>query len=85
MKNNIDIATFSSARTIKRISKLEANISHIFDLRWFSPCAQVVMPHPNFRLILAMDTKYGDLSRAMRNRGVEVWTAMVTSSDCLGS
>jgi midasin (ATPase involved in ribosome maturation) len=33
---------------------------------------QAVAPHPNFRLILAMDTKYGDLSRAMRNRGVEV-------------
>jgi len=26
-----------------------------------------------FRLILAMDPKYGEISRAMRNRGVEIF------------
>ncbi|PIK42632.1 hypothetical protein BSL78_20512 [Apostichopus japonicus] len=31
-----------------------------------------IVPHPEFRLILAMDPKYGEISRAMRNRGVEI-------------
>ncbi|ODV86523.1 hypothetical protein CANARDRAFT_27715 [[Candida] arabinofermentans NRRL YB-2248] len=32
-----------------------------------------VTPHPNFRLFLTADPKYGELSRAMRNRGVEIY------------
>ncbi|XP_076077814.1 midasin-like isoform X3 [Mytilus galloprovincialis] len=32
-----------------------------------------IKPHPNFRLFLAMDPKFGDISRAMRNRGVEIY------------
>ena len=34
--------------------------------------AEVVQPHPNFRLFMIVDPQYGELSRAMRNRGVEV-------------
>lgn len=32
----------------------------------------VVRPHPHFRIFLTLDPKYGELSRAMRNRGVEI-------------
>ncbi|KAG8852125.1 hypothetical protein FRB96_008926 [Tulasnella sp. 330] len=32
----------------------------------------VIRPHPNFRLFMALDPRHGELSRAMRNRGVEV-------------
>ncbi|CAB3367536.1 Hypothetical predicted protein [Cloeon dipterum] len=32
-----------------------------------------VVPHPNFRLFFTMDPKYGEISRAMRNRGVEIY------------
>ncbi|XP_077869169.1 midasin [Saccoglossus kowalevskii] len=32
-----------------------------------------IKPHPNFRLILAMDPRHGEISRAMRNRGVEIY------------
>ncbi|KAM6905784.1 midasin isoform 2-T2 [Lycodopsis pacificus] len=32
-----------------------------------------ITPHPNFRLFLTMDPAHGELSRAMRNRGVEVY------------
>ncbi|XP_070405869.1 midasin isoform X3 [Nothobranchius furzeri] len=32
-----------------------------------------IIPHPNFRLFLTMDPVHGELSRAMRNRGVEVY------------
>ncbi|KAH7885416.1 midasin [Phlebopus sp. FC_14] len=33
---------------------------------------QVLKPHPNFRLYMTVDPQYGELSRAMRNRGLEV-------------
>ncbi|KFK27090.1 hypothetical protein AALP_AA8G332700 [Arabis alpina] len=32
-----------------------------------------VTPHPNFRLFLSVNPKFGEVSRAMRNRGVEVF------------
>ncbi|XP_034060418.1 LOW QUALITY PROTEIN: midasin [Gymnodraco acuticeps] len=32
-----------------------------------------ITPHPNFRLFLTMDPVHGELSRAMRNRGVEIY------------
>ena len=34
--------------------------------------ATVVRPHPNFRIFLTMDPRFGELSRAMRNRAVEI-------------
>lgn len=34
---------------------------------------RIVQPHPNFRLFLTVDPKYGELSRAMRNRGIEIY------------
>lgn len=35
--------------------------------------ARTLTPHPEFRLFLTVDPKYGELSRAMRNRAVEVY------------
>ncbi|MCJ1310585.1 hypothetical protein MMC25_004250 [Agyrium rufum] len=32
-----------------------------------------IMPHPQFRLFLTIDPRYGELSRAMRNRCVEIF------------
>ncbi|KAH9179366.1 midasin [Lactarius sanguifluus] len=32
----------------------------------------VIVPHPNFRLVMCVDPRLGELSRAMRNRGTEV-------------
>jgi midasin len=34
--------------------------------------ARIVRPHPDFRIFMTMDPKYGELSRAMRNRAVEI-------------
>lgn len=34
---------------------------------------KIVRPHANFRLFLTMDPRHGELSRAMRNRGMEVY------------
>lgn len=33
---------------------------------------QCLKPHPNFRLFMSVDPHYGELSRAMRNRGIEI-------------
>jgi midasin len=33
---------------------------------------QILKPHPNFRLFMTVDPQYGELSRAMRNRGIEI-------------
>lgn len=33
---------------------------------------QIIKPHPNFRLFMSVDPQYGELSRAMRNRGLEI-------------
>lgn len=33
---------------------------------------QVIKPHANFRLFMSVDPQYGELSRAMRNRGIEI-------------
>ncbi|GBP23274.1 Midasin [Eumeta japonica] len=32
-----------------------------------------IEPHPNFRIFFTMDPKHGEISRAMRNRGVEIF------------
>lgn len=34
---------------------------------------EVIKPHPNFRLFMTYDPRHGELSRAMRNRGVELF------------
>ncbi|KAF8895596.1 hypothetical protein BD779DRAFT_1609097 [Infundibulicybe gibba] len=33
---------------------------------------QILKPHPNFRLFMTVDPQQGELSRAMRNRGIEI-------------
>lgn len=35
--------------------------------------SRVIRPHPNFRVFLTLDPRYGELSRAMRNRSLEVF------------
>lgn len=35
--------------------------------------ARVLTPHPNFRLFLTADPRYGEFSRAMRNRCIEIF------------
>ncbi|RKO94177.1 P-loop containing nucleoside triphosphate hydrolase protein [Blyttiomyces helicus] len=44
---------------------------------------KVIVPHPNFRIFMTMDPKLGEVSRAMRNRAVElhVDSIGVTESD----
>ncbi|KEG15416.1 putative dynein heavy chain [Trypanosoma grayi] len=39
---------------------------------------RVVWPHPNFRLFATLDPKYGEISRAMRNRAVEIYVTPIS-------
>ena len=34
---------------------------------------KMVRPHPDFRLFMTMDSRFGELSRAMRNRSIEIF------------
>lgn len=34
---------------------------------------EIIVPHENFRLLLTMDPMHGELSRAMKNRGIEIF------------
>ncbi len=42
---------------------------------------ETIHPHPNFRLFMTFDPKHGELSRAMRNRGLEIFVSSVGSED----
>ncbi|GAO48771.1 midasin [Saitoella complicata NRRL Y-17804] len=85
----LDNANLCSASVLDRLNGLlETNGTLIVNERSMpdgSP--KVVKPHPNFRLFMTMDARNGELSRAMRNRGVEVFLGPVdktsTPQDCL--
>ena len=45
--------------------------------------SRVIKPHPNFRLFLSMNPSFGEVSRAMRNRCIEVSLLPPSTSECL--
>ena len=88
----LDNANLCNASVLDRLnSLLETNGSLIIN-ECSAPdgSPRVLKPHPNFRLFLTVDPKYGELSRAMRNRCIEVYMESLdqrsTSFDkkCLG-
>ena len=44
---------------------------------------RIVHPHPNFRLFMTMNPSHGELSRAMRNRSVELFVPLEQSPQSL--
>ncbi|KAI1304313.1 hypothetical protein F5Y03DRAFT_175160 [Xylaria venustula] len=40
---------------------------------------RIIKPHPDFRIFLTVDPRYGELSRAMRNRAVEIYVEPLLS------
>ncbi|KAK4705526.1 midasin, partial [Phenoliferia sp. Uapishka_3] len=40
---------------------------------------QIIYPHADFRLVMTLDPRHGELSRAMRNRGIEIALLPTTS------
>lgn len=78
----LDNANLCSPSVLDRLnSLLEPNgFLSINEHRSLDSCAHDVKPHPNFRIFLAMDPRNGELSRAMRNRCIELYLPADSSS-----
>ncbi|KAG8214523.1 midasin [Butyriboletus roseoflavus] len=78
MKNGhwlvLDDANMCNPSILDRLNSLcEPNGNVVLTERGFvNGEVQILTPHMNFRLLMTVDPQYGELSRAMRNRSVEV-------------
>ncbi|KAJ2886267.1 AAA ATPase midasin, partial [Coemansia asiatica] len=78
----IDRANLCSASVLDRLNGLlEPN--GVLYVNEDPKRTQAIVPHPNFRIIMAVDPQYGELSRAMRNRGIEICVLPSGDSECL--
>jgi hypothetical protein len=70
----IDNVNFCSPSVLDRLNPLlEPNGSLMVNERGLvDGQVKIVYPHPNFRLFLSMDPRHGEISRAMRNRSIEI-------------
>jgi midasin len=70
----LDGANLCDPSVLDRLNSLcESNGSLVLSERGFvDGKVQVVEPHPKFRLFMSVDPHHGELSRAMRNRGLEI-------------
>ena len=71
----LDNANLCTSSVLDRLnSLLEPNgMLAVHEHHLHDGSAKIVRPHPNFRLFLTMDPRYGELSRAMRNRCIEIF------------
>ncbi|KAL2047257.1 hypothetical protein N7G274_001276 [Stereocaulon virgatum] len=86
----LDNANMCNPSVLDRLnSLLEPNgLLSVNERRNADGSPQVIRPHPNFRLFMTMDPRYGELSRAMRNRSIELFMPVHASRprvDVLGS
>lgn len=79
----LDNANLCNPSVLDRLNSLaEPNGALILnEQRTEDGSARIVKPHPNFRLFLTMDSRHGELSRAMRNRCVEICFLSQESGD----
>ncbi|MCJ1283644.1 hypothetical protein MMC26_002975 [Xylographa opegraphella] len=71
----LDNANLCSSSVLDRLNSLlePGGSLAVHEHHLHDGCAKIVRPHPNFRLFLTMDPRYGELSRAMRNRCIEIF------------
>ncbi|OIW33500.1 midasin [Coniochaeta ligniaria NRRL 30616] len=72
----LDNANLCSASVLDRLNSLLERPDGFLSINEHSgPDGEprIVRPHPNFRVFLTMDPRYGELSRAMRNRSIEIY------------
>lgn len=71
----LDNANLCSASVLDRLNSLLEPNGALLINEHHTPdgSAKLVKPHPNFRMFLTMDPRHGELSRAMRNRCVEIY------------
>ncbi|XP_052242535.1 midasin-like [Dreissena polymorpha] len=71
----IDNVNFCSASVLDRLNALlePHGVLSINERGVIDGEIPTIKPHPNFRLFLCMDPRHGEISRAMRNRGIEIY------------
>ena len=92
MKNGqwilLDGANLCSPSVLDRLNSLcETNgVLTLSERGFVDGRVQLIKPHPDFRLLMSVDPHFGELSRAMRNRGIEIFmepTGQVDNADIL--
>ena len=70
----IDNVNFCNPSVLDRLNPLlESNGSLMVNERGvIDGEVKIIKPHPNFRIFVTMDPENGEISRAMRNRGIEI-------------
>jgi len=71
----LDNANLCSASVLDRLNSLLEPNGFLSINEHCGPDGEpkIVRPHPEFRLFLTMDARFGELSRAMRNRAIEIF------------
>ncbi|KAF2763346.1 midasin [Pseudovirgaria hyperparasitica] len=71
----LDNANFCSSSVLDRLNSLLEPDGYLIINEHSSDSgeARIVKPHPDFRIFMTVDPKYGELSRAMRNRAIELF------------
>ncbi|KAE9368077.1 P-loop containing nucleoside triphosphate hydrolase protein, partial [Stipitochalara longipes BDJ] len=71
----LDNANLCSASVLDRLNSLLEPNGFLSINEHCGPDGEpkVVRPHPEFRIFLTMDPRFGELSRAMRNRAIEIF------------
>ncbi|XP_067841398.1 midasin [Heptranchias perlo] len=71
----LDNVNFCSPSVLDRLNALlePGGVLTIGERGVIDGTSPTIVPHPNFRLFLTMDPAHGEISRAMRNRGIEIY------------
>ncbi|KAM9316620.1 LOW QUALITY PROTEIN: midasin [Gastrophryne carolinensis] len=71
----MDNVNFCSSSVLDRLNALlePGGVLTVSERGVIDGCIPTITPHPNFRLFLSMDPSHGEISRAMRNRGIEIY------------
>ncbi|KAK4193558.1 putative midasin [Podospora australis] len=72
----LDNANLCSASVLDRLNSLLERPNGVLSINEHSSPGgepRVIKTHPDFRIFLTVDPRYGELSRAMRNRSIEIY------------
>jgi midasin len=79
----LDNANLCSASVLDRLNSLLERPNGILSINEHSGPGgepRIIKPHPEFRIFLTVDPRYGELSRAMRNRSIEIYLDALPAS-----
>ncbi|XP_067882619.1 midasin [Heterodontus francisci] len=79
----LDNVNFCSPSVLDRLNALlePGGVLTISERGVIDGTSPTIVPHPNFRLFMTMDPAHGEISRAMRNRGIEIYVAGEHNAD----